>query len=453
MLMPYINGTVRKFFATNAVGIYEITTVADPLVSPSVAVVQTNNDHSFVQFATTGGVFLCVVNGTDARQVYDGTSWATTPAITGVASTALSHVWQFKNRLFFVEKNTLNAWYLPTDAIGGAANRIPLGGIFTRGGSLLFGATWSYESTGGGLAEACVFVSTEGEAAVYEGTDPSSASTWQLRNVYRIGRPLGKNASFKAGGDLLIATDVGIVPLSTAIAKDYAALGGSAVSYPIEEEWKAEVAQRTGQFGWQVVMWPTQQMAVVAMPTYGSLAPMCFVINLRTGAWGRYTGWNTACLGLYQDRLFFGTADGKIVECEVGGTDQSIPFTAVYVGLFDDLKTGEAFKSANLARATFRASVPVEEQLSVQTNYEVNLQAAPNASPPSGSSNVWGSATWGVSLWQAIAEKRSDAVWRGVSGSGFALAPTVQITSGNATALDAELVTYTLVYEAGNVVI
>lgn len=47
----------------------------------------------------------------------------------------LNYVWVYKNRLFFVEKDSLNAWYLPVDSIGGAAEKFPLGGVFTRGGS------------------------------------------------------------------------------------------------------------------------------------------------------------------------------------------------------------------------------------------------------------------------------------------------------------------------------
>ena len=98
--------------------------------------------------------FLIAVNGANDRRVYDGTSWSTSPAITGVASASLSHVWVFKNRLFFIEKDTMNAWCLAIDAIGGAATKISLSGVFKKGGSLLFGETWSIDA-GDGLGERC----------------------------------------------------------------------------------------------------------------------------------------------------------------------------------------------------------------------------------------------------------------------------------------------------------
>lgn len=112
-ILPYVAGSTKKLFAANPSAIYDITTVADPLVSPSAAVSGlTGEDWAWVQFTTSGGTFLRLCNGLDTPRVYDGSTWGTSPAITGVTAANLSHVWSFKNRLFFVEKNTLNAWYL-----------------------------------------------------------------------------------------------------------------------------------------------------------------------------------------------------------------------------------------------------------------------------------------------------------------------------------------------------
>ncbi|TIX02855.1 MAG: hypothetical protein E5V46_32830, partial [Mesorhizobium sp.] len=59
-------------------------------------------------------------------------------AITGVATSALSHVWLYRNRLFFIQGGTMKASYLPVDSVTGALGTLNLSGVFQRGGSLLF---------------------------------------------------------------------------------------------------------------------------------------------------------------------------------------------------------------------------------------------------------------------------------------------------------------------------
>ena len=85
-------------------------------------------------------------------------------------------------------------------------------------GQFYLGQRGSLDS-GSGLDDVCIFVSDQGEIAVYQGTDPASASTWSLVGVYEIGKPLNKHASFGAGGDLAILTEDGIIPVSEALRK------------------------------------------------------------------------------------------------------------------------------------------------------------------------------------------------------------------------------------------
>ena len=59
----------------------------------------------------------------------------------------MSYVFVFKNRLWFIEKESLNAWYMDgVDAIGGNPEIYPVGGIVQRGGALTWGASWSLSS-------------------------------------------------------------------------------------------------------------------------------------------------------------------------------------------------------------------------------------------------------------------------------------------------------------------
>ncbi len=53
----------------------------------------------------------------------------------------LTYVWKYRNRLFFVQGGSMNAWYLGINSIGGALLQIPLAGATKLGGDLLFGAS------------------------------------------------------------------------------------------------------------------------------------------------------------------------------------------------------------------------------------------------------------------------------------------------------------------------
>lgn len=447
----YLTGTTKKLFATTDTDIYDITTVADPNVSPTTASgSHSSGDWSVVQFATTGGVFLRLVNGVETPLVFDGTTFSTAPAITGATPANLNFVWSYKNRLFFIEKNTLDAWYLPVDSVGGAAVKLPLGASFGKGGSLLFGATWSSDSgAAGGLSEQCIFVSTEGEIVVFQGTDPANAATWTRVGVYQIGRPLGREAFVRAGSDIIIATDIGFVSVAQATQKDIAALSPAAVSYPIETAWNERVALRSSA-PWQVVIWPTKQMSVIALPTVAGQRAEMLIANAITGAWALYTGWDGTCLTVFQERMFFGSQNGKIIEAEVSGADQGAPYVATCVPLFDDFGSSATPKVASMARAVMLSPYALKERLSAQFDYAINLPSPPDAASL-GTLSVWGSGVWGTSIWGDAAAKKPLQNWRSVSGSGYAMAPALQITSGSVPPPAVDLVRIEVLEDGGDV--
>lgn len=466
-MFTYADGNNRSLFAATATAIFNVTAATEfgylvdesgnqlvddlgnaLVTGTTLSTVGSLNggEWSVVQFSTSGGAFLRAVNGVNTPLVYDGATWGTSPAITGATPETLSFVWSHKNRLMFVEKDTQNMWYLPVDSIGGVAAKFPLGGVFTRGGALLFGASWSLDANG--LTEQCVFFSTEGEVAVYQGTNPGDAAAWSKVGVYRIGKPRGPKAFIRAGGDLVIATDIGFIPLSVAVQRDIAALSPSAISYPIEEAWNEAVRDRSGN--WHCEVWPTKQMVVVAPPTPSSTPSLMLVANARTGAWAPYTGWQATCMALFGDRFFFGSTGGKIVEAEVTGADQGAPYTATMVPLFDPLKSPASLKNGLQARSTIRAPAEVTVRLSLQKDFAVSLPASPDdSSTPSGS--VWGTGIWGTSVWGSTAEKQTFRRWQSVPGSGYALSVAAQITSGNTVPPDIEYVQTELSYDMGDI--
>lgn len=365
----------------------------------------------------------------------------------------MSMVWVYKNRLFFVEKDSLNAWYIEDlDSIGGEAKRFPLGGVMSLGGSLLFGHGWSLDSgAAGGLSEQCVFVSTEGEIAVYQGGDPGEADDWGRVGVYRAGRPLGNRAFIRNGGDLIIATSIGFVPLTAAVQRDVASLSPSAISFSIEDEWSKALLER-GPGEWECLSWPEEQMVLVVPPVRNiSQNPLALVSNARTGAWCNFTGWDIKCMALMNGRMYFGSTDGRVVVAMVSGLDEGRPYTATYVPLFDSMRNLSAIKIGKMGRASYRANAEGGTSLELLTDF----QAPPIIHPPPFlplEVSEWGVSVWGEFLWGDNRLLHLSRNWESVGGSGDWLSMCFRATSGDQATSSLEIVALELTYTTAEIV-
>lgn len=378
----------------------------------------------------------------------DGVAMPYYVGITGADTRTFSYVWVYKNRLWFIQKDSFTAWYLEPDSISGEASKFDMGADFTEGGKLLLGSGWSLDTSGdGGLSEQNAFFSDEGQVVVYQGLSPEPDQGWSKVGTYKIGKPLGKLAWQRAGGDIILATDIGYVPLSQAVNRDIAALSPGAVSYPIETAWNELVEERRSA-EWKCAIWPEQQMVVIGTPTVADTSPMCVVANARTGAWARFTGWHITSLCVFQGRMFFGSTEGKVIEAYVTGMDEDAPFTASVIPQFLDMGSPASKKVPTLARATTRSSYDVVHKLNSNRDYQTTLPAPPSAAPLD-VSGVWGGAIWGESTWGGRRDKQTQQEWQSVGGEGYALAPGLQITSGSIIPLDTELVSLQLLYTTG----
>lgn len=465
--ITYNAGGTQKLFACDEENIYDVTSVGDPEVPPSAAVTgQTSGYYSYINFTTSGGSFVLAVNGTDDLLLYDpGTIYAggwipiddlSTPAITGVTTANLSHVWLYRNRVFFIQDGTMKAHYLGVDSIAGALGTLNLSGVFHRGGSLLFGATWSI-SAGDGIDEKCVFITTEGEAAVYEGANPagSTAADWNLVGRYDLTQPLGRRVTMRAGGDLIIATKEGLVPMSAVIAKDAAALSLAAVSSAIEPDWKREVSRRTSM-PWELIKWPEQNYAITSLPvTSVGQEAWSFIVNLETGAWTKFVGWATRCLEYLNGRVYFGTNDGEVFEAEIGGKDDDQPIYYTMVGNPDSLKFFGQEKTVHEARPTFRAATPYNPVVSFSTNYVVELPSAPDSADEGAVSDLWDSGLWDVALWDQDAPTPAigGGMWIAIGKSGYVHQPQLQVTGFSVQRPDIEFLQLDVTFEIGGIVV
>lgn len=391
-------------------------------------------------------------SGAATSNIPSGVSNALTTTITGVDTSALSYVWSYASRLFFIEKNTMKAHYLGADAIGGSLSTLNLGSVFSKGGSLLFGTKWSVDA-GDGLDDKWVVCTTEGEVAVYSGTNPGSADTWALQGVYDLPRPLGPKAHLAVAGDVLIATEVGLIPLSAAVSQDASKIAEFALSAPIDEYWQAKGLQLPET--WEIKRVDAEGIAIVTQPlTAGQAgdAGKPLVITLETGAWSRWTGIDMACVGQFGDNGYFGATDGYIYRMQSGGTDDGSPYTCSWLGQHDPLGAYGAQKTVVQMRSIWDAGTPLDVQVSAVADF-CEVLPSPPSSAPDFDAAIWDTAAWDTDVWDGSEGSYSNAArWQSAGVTGFTIAPVVQVTSGTTPAPVAKLVSVEAQFHLGAVV-
>jgi len=369
--------------------------------------------------------------------------------------TKIIHGWLYAKRQFMIEKDTLRAWYLPVASISGTALSVDLSGVFIRGGSLLFGAAWSQDS-GDGTDDRCAFFTDQGEVAIFAGTDPSDVDLWAQIGRYDLSTPMGKLATVQFGGDVVTCTVDGAIPLSAVVTKDPAQLSLAAVSRTIEPEWKREALRRE-DVPWQAVKWAEKNMAIVSLPVINDTTPAgCLVVNLETGAWAKYTGWDVRSLCVFQGQAYFGTTTSQVFLAEAGGLDNGASYECRMGGLFEPLGQQGQTVAAKLVRATFRRGTNFTAKVSLSSNYNTQFPTAPAGAEADTTASVWDVDTWdGTLVWDAA---NTDMItisssWKDAARNGFAHSPQIQIVSGSTVAPNVELVSIDVTFEAGGVVV
>lgn len=430
-LAAYNNSTVSKLFAVTGDSVYDVSLSS----SSPVAVVSsgiTSGKWEHVNFGVPGGAqWLYMVNGKDYPMAYNGTEWirinaSSTPAITGVSSTDLIHINVFKRRIWFVQKNSTKAWYLPTDSIGGAAQQIDVGPLFTNGGHLVAMATWTIDA-GEGMDDHVVFISSRGQIAVYSGTDPANAATFSLIGVFNIGAPIGKRCFIKYGGDLLVITRDGVSQLSQALISDRVN-SKHAITNKIRYAMAGAVSAYGDNFGWQLQQYPDGNMLLLNVPI-SNMESHQYVMNTISGMWCRFIGWNASCWEIYKDDIFFG-GDGFVKRAWKENNDSGSDIVGDVLPAFSYFTRNKA----QLIRWLMARVIMSSSYSNPGVIMDMNVDFEPT--PPSGTPTFTSSssAKWDISKWDDSFWGGAESInkgWQTISGIGFAGSLHVTIASGS----------------------
>jgi hypothetical protein len=422
-LMGYNDGLSQKLFAAASSAIYDCSTEG-VLPVPSVTGLS-NTKLQHITMGTVGGYFLMAVNGEDKLKYYDGSLWSNDGSvytITGVDSSNIIHINNFKNRVFLIEKDSLSAWYLPVASIAGAALELNLSGLFKLGGYLTCMANWTIDNAAG-IDDYAAFITSEGEVAIYQGTDPSDVNAWALKGTFRIGKPIGRRCAIKAGADVLLLTADGAFPLSKALLTDRGQLS-QAITDKISNLILSDIRSYQNIFGWQPIIHPLGSKLIINVPQTTGMAHQ-YVMNTQTGAWTKFTNWNAVCWELLDDVLYFGASDGIYI-ADTGTDDNGADIECDVQQAFSYFGDKGSIKRFTMVRPIFLAEGDITPALVMNVDYE---QRVPLGSPSfSGSAGAeWDLATWDVDAWGA-----GDTInkkWQSVTGVGYSGGVRIKTTT------------------------
>ena len=391
----------------------------------------TNARWQHVNFTTSAGNYLYLVNGVDKPQLWNGTSWVavdgvSSPAITGVTTTTLINIAVHKERLWFVQANTLDLWYLPVQSVGGAAVKFPLGSVFKKGGYIMACGSWTMDS-GTGPDDLFVIITSEGEVAVYQGTDPASANTWGLTGIFNIGTPIGRRCLMKFGGDLLILTTDGVVPASKAL------LAGRttptiATSDNISGAVTDAVNLYAGTFGWSMTQYPEGNMILLNVPVAAGSQEQ-YVMNSTTQAWCKFTAWDANCFEVFNGDLYFGGST-VVTKAWTGTDDNGANIVGELITAFDYFRNRTGEKQVTMIRPVIGwDSNPASFVLGIDTDFIITTPTSTVAFA-AGVGGAWDTGTWDSAFWGGSVAYNKD--WHTAFGNGYALAAHLIVSSADA---------------------
>lgn len=440
-LMAYQGPVQQRLWAVANNSFYNVTGAG---TWPAATVTGlTNNRWQYANFGTSGGNFIVAVNGADTPRQYDGTTWSSsTMTGSGLTVSKLVHVFVHQRRLFFIEDDTLNFWYLDVDAVTGTLAKFNLAPLCQLGGELVAGGSWTVDG-GAGLDDVAVFVTSQGEAIVYRGTDPSDSDFWALVGVFRLGRPIGRRCLIKLAGDLIIITEDGFFPVSRALANSRAKVS-TAISDKIRGAvWDAAKSYGTN-FGWEAVHYPRGNKVLFNIPVVANDTTHQYVMNTTTSAWSRYTGLGIAnCFALLNERLYFG-GNTYVGKADDGTSDNGALINTKCLPAFNHFGSPGRKKR-------FTQMLPLMENIST-VNMAVKVNVDFKVSEPTVATSVVGTANplWDVNPWDVTpwggTEAVTNGLWQGGGDIGFYGAMYLKTRTSNA---QAALIAINYQYEEG----
>ncbi len=446
--------THDKLFVANDQGIWDCTTeeTTAPTQVLTWATVGGEAGYCSYQVFTNDGndMFVLLCDRVNGYHVYTQTTntWAAVSEgvgagqVSGVDPALFDYVMVWKNRVWFVQKDSSNGWYLDIATLYGAATKFNFGSQFRQGGSLRMMYNWSLDG-GLGIDDLLVAVSAAGDIVVYQGTDPDNASTFSLTGSWFIGGvPKGNRFGVEFGGEVYILSVYGLLPISQL-------LNGSSTNDPntyltakISPFIRQVMTEFREELGWQVVVHPEDAQLHIDTPQDTARANVSFVQYFGNQAWSMERGLDKSHTVNWRGKTYFTLGDRNSIVIKRGEKDSvwidpvvdgpPAPIEWSILTSYQNMGEPARFKRCQYIRPQFITdALP---SFSVAARYDFDIREEGAAPPlPVLQNGIWDITNWDASIWGGTLE-RVDNV-SGARGMGRNIAIAMRGTSVSRTIL------------------
>ena len=455
-----IEGTDDKLFAVTNEGIWDVTTYD---TAPTLKVAFTANttaDAGYGQFINyvnqAGAQFIYYADNLNGLWTYTVSSntWAQTTNITGLNETDICGIVVHKLRVWIFTRNSSSAFYLGVNSISGAATEFVFGGKFKRGGYVAGIYNWTLDG-GAGVDDYLVVASSAGDALTYQGEDPSASSTWSIVGTYDIGAaPANYRAGIEYAGELYILTGFGLVSMDEILrGANPQNPGTTELAFKIAKVIQQSMIDLRNTRGWTPMFFPAEGLIIIISPAQTDGTYIQYVLDITTRGWAYWRGLPIVSAGVWQNKLYFGTSDDKIMIMDVfrdgltidppasGVNGNPIEFSILHSA--SDMGTPAVMKRGAFVRPNWRADYAPVYESKVLYDYDL-AEFSALLSQPISSVGLWDSGVWNTATWGS-GSPTPWSVATGASGIGRTLAVAIR----GASTADTVLISTDVIWNRG----
>jgi hypothetical protein len=313
------DASADRLWAVTPAGIFDVTlfnTTAPYVVEPNIIFDDNTPEAGFgVSVEFTNDAQEHYLHYADSRnglwQYEEGTGLWTRPNITGPVVENISFCMSWKARLWYIEENSSDAWYLDPDASNGAATKFTFGSKFIHGGELKALYNWTIDG-GNGVDDMLVAISRGGDVLVYQGADPSLA-TFGIVGTFFIGEtPESRRIGVQYGGELYMLSTYGIISIRDLLQGSGLLHTEATPSAKISRFLREVVQENKDSLEWQLIIHPGDGFLQIISPFDQTANALQYGQNLLTRAWGRWHGVPVHCAESWNGNYYFGTKEGSV---------------------------------------------------------------------------------------------------------------------------------------------
>lgn len=359
-----------------------------------------------------GATVLC--NGADTPYYYTVAAGLTATTYTGITPATAIQVCNYKGRLYYVEEDKASFWYGPDGGFAsGLFTEFPVGKFLSKGGPLCWVESYSRD-TGSTSSELLVAMSQNGEVLIYSGAFPG-ASDFSLVARFELPRPIGRRSYLKLGPDLLVITENGIFPLSSALSLGQVNLYAS-ITDSLQRDFNRAARSYGSNFGWSGILHNFDQIGIINVPTSGTTARQ-FVFNPNSRAWSTFSGIDALSWALYGNQLYFGTADGCVYVMDGSLDDNGLAINSELRTAWNYLGDRAHNKSFIGFLPFIEATSTYELEVCIANNYGNTFSCARGLLDSNGDYSRWNENLWNSFQWSSGSQVYSREF--GTDGDGL----------------------------------